>query len=160
MKEQKSISLICLLSSANNKSFLDCGHLAFGMSETRAFGQSQPAKTDVKTLTSVCQEVIVKILENNLNCGRTISDLCKYVPDYLLQPIFESLLNSGSVSETALLAYLVPDRLQLEMHGAVKIRNSVFKQIGYNCPNMVSCRQHYLELNSLILACCQLELLI
>ena len=99
----------------------------------------QPTITPtVPTLSSICQDMIVSVLEESSCCGRTIHDLCRFVPDNLLETIFERLLARGTISETALVAFLVPNRLQLRIISATQIRKSIFKQIGYNCPHLVS----------------------
>ena len=80
----------------------------------------------------------MELLEKSEFHGRLVNDLCKYVPDYLLEPMFRVLLEKGVVTDTALLAYLVPNRLSLKINQARSIRNATFRQIGLNCPNLVS----------------------
>jgi len=92
----------------------------------------------VPTLVSLCQTMIIGFLEKSNFDGRLINDLCKFVPDSLLEPIFKVLLERGAVTDVALMAFLVPNRLRLRVRQALKIRNSVFKQIGMNCPNLVT----------------------
>lgn len=92
----------------------------------------------VPSLTSICQSQIIKILEQSEFHGRLVNDLCKHVPDILLEPIFRVLLENGAITDTALLAYLLPNRITLKINQARNIRNSTFKQIGLNCPNLVS----------------------
>ena len=91
----------------------------------------------IPSLQSICQNEIIKVLEQREFDGRLVNDLCKYVPDVLLEPIFSVLSEKGVVTDTALLAFLVPSRLALRVHQARSIRNSTFKQIGLNCPNLV-----------------------
>ena len=91
----------------------------------------------IPTLQSICQAEIIKVLEHREFDGRLVNDLCKYVPDFLLEPIFTVLSQKGVVTDTALLAFLVPSRISLFIHQARSIRNSTFKQIGLNCPNLV-----------------------
>lgn len=94
---------------------------------------------EIPTLQQLCQQVIVKKIENFTSSNSSIiSEVCKYLPSYHVEPIFESMLTNGTISEAALVAYLVPCRHTLKINGATQIRNSVFKQIGYNCPNVVS----------------------
>mmetsp|Transcript_22785 Transcript_22785/g.38022 ORF Transcript_22785/g.38022 Transcript_22785/m.38022 type:complete len:469 (-) Transcript_22785:381-1787(-) len=92
----------------------------------------------VPTLVTICQQKIIKILEDNEFHGRLVNDLCKHVPDALLEPIFNVLLERGAVTDVALLAFLVPGRMSLRVRQALKIRNSIFKQIGLNCPNLMT----------------------
>lgn len=92
----------------------------------------------IPSLTTICQGKIMELLEQERFHGRLVNDLCKYVPDYLLEPIFRVLLERGVVTDTALLAYLVPSRLSLKINQARSIRNSTFRQIGLNCPDLVS----------------------
>lgn len=53
-----------------------------------------------------------------------------------MEPIFEALLDRGLITEVSLLSFLVPSRYYLKLRNALNVRNSVFKQIGYNCPNL------------------------
>ena len=53
------------------------------------------------------------------------------------------MLERGLITDVVLLSFLVPDRRALKLNQAVKIRKSIFKQIGLNCPNLVSERQSY-----------------
>ncbi len=92
----------------------------------------------IPSLTSICQSKIMELLEQSEFHGRLVNDLCRYVPDLLLEPIFRVLLEKGVVTDTALLAYLVPNRLSLKINQARSIRNSTFRQIGLNCPHLVS----------------------
>eukprot|EP01038_Epipyxis_sp_PR26KG_P008043 gene8043-10898_t len=92
----------------------------------------------VPTLTKLCQNRIMGILEKNHLNGRLINDLCKAIPDELLEPIFEMIFEKGMVTETALISFLVPNRLKLKINQAITIRKSIFKQIGLNCPNLTN----------------------
>jgi hypothetical protein len=91
----------------------------------------------IASLQSICQAQIIKVLEQRQFDGRLVNDLCKFVPDILLEPIFSVVLEKGVITDTALLAFLVPSRLTLKIHSARSIRNSTFKQIGLNCPDLV-----------------------
>ena len=79
------------------------------------------------------------MLEKSDFHGRMVNDLCKYVPEHLLEPIFASICLDGRITDTALMAFLAPSRTTLRVCQALSVRNSVFKQIGLNCPNLVSC---------------------
>lgn len=103
----------------------------------------------IPSLTTICQGKIMELLEQSEFHGRLVNDLCRYVPDYLLEPIFRVLLEKGVVTDTALLAYLVPNRLSLKINQARSIRNSTFRQIGMNCPNLVCIK--YMSIVSTIL---------
>lgn len=92
----------------------------------------------VLTLVEICQQSILRTLEESNFHGKVIKDVCKYVPDHLLEPIVEILLEKGAITDAALLAFLVPSRRKVCIRQALKIRNSVLKQIGMNCPNLVS----------------------
>lgn len=94
------------------------------------------------SLVAICQEKIIQILEKSKFYGKLVNDLCKYVPDHLLEPIFKMLLSRGAINDTGLLAYLMPNRITLKICYAINIRNSVFKQIGMNCPYLVSISIH------------------
>ena len=99
----------------------------------------------IPTLTTICQGKIMDLLEQSEFHGRLVNDLCRYVPDYLLEPIFRVLLEKGVVTDTALLAYLDPSRLSLKINQARSIRNSTFRQIGMNCPNLVRSIFNYVD---------------
>lgn len=92
----------------------------------------------VPSLQYLCQDAILAIVEKNKYHPRLINDLCKRVPHPLLDALFTSLLARNAITDVALLAFLVPDRTQLNMSKAVQIRNSTFKQISLNCPHLVS----------------------
>ena len=88
-------------------------------------------------LSTLCQQSLIQILKGDNYDPRQINDLCKYVPDYLLEPILEHILEEKVVTDIALLAFLVPSRVSLKLINAVCIRNSTIKQISFNCPNLV-----------------------
>ena len=92
----------------------------------------------VEPLKNLCQDVIITFIEKNNYHPRLINDLCKRVPHRLLERIFQILLERNVMTDVALLAFLIPDRTQLSMSKAVQIRNATFKQIYYNCPQLVS----------------------
>jgi hypothetical protein len=90
---------------------------------------------DLKTL---CQLKIIKIIERNDFHPRLINDLLKAIPDHsLVEPVLERLIEKKCVTDSALIAFLVPSRTQLTMTGVTGVRNSIFRQIGYNCPNLI-----------------------
>jgi hypothetical protein len=91
----------------------------------------------VPTLVSICHDKIIKILEQTKFYGKHVNDLCKYVPTHLLEPIFTILIEKGIITDTSLLAYLIPNRTTLKLHKLKHIRNSIFKQIGFNCPYLL-----------------------
>jgi len=91
----------------------------------------------VPTLVSICHDKIIKLLEQSKFYGKHVNDLCKYVPTHLLEPIFVILIEKGIITDTSLLAYLVPNRTTLKINKAIQIRNSIFKQIGFNCPYLL-----------------------
>jgi len=88
----------------------------------------------------LCQQNLFSILKQLKFSSRAINDLCKYVPEFLLEPILEEmlLLEEKVITETALLAFLVPARRKLKLLNYPMLRNSTLKQIGFHCPNMVS----------------------
>lgn len=79
---------------------------------------------------------LISTLEEHSFHPRMINDLCKQIPDFLLEPVLTTLLEKKVITDTALVAFLVPSRLKLSLSGAVQIRNSTLKQIGMNCPNL------------------------
>lgn len=90
---------------------------------------------DLKTL---CQLKIIKIIEKNNFHPRLINDFLKAIPDHsLVEPVLERLIEKKCVTDSALIAFLVPSRTQLIMTGVTGIRNSILRQIGYNCPNLI-----------------------
>jgi hypothetical protein len=53
----------------------------------------------VPTLLVLCEETIVRLIEKQSpKCfGKLINELCKYVPNELMEPIFEKLLDKGDL---------------------------------------------------------------
>ena len=90
------------------------------------------------SLVTICQDRLVSNLKESKFNGVVLKELFNYVPDYLLEPIFEKLLETGTITESALLAFLTPSRFKLKINQASGIRKSIFKIIGLNCPNLVS----------------------
>lgn len=91
----------------------------------------------VPTLKSLCQNVIIDVMEKHNYHPRLINDICKRVPHTLLERVFQILLERNVITDVALLAFLIPDRTQLNMSKAVQIKKATFKQISYNCPHLV-----------------------
>jgi F-box/leucine-rich repeat protein 2/20 len=88
------------------------------------------------SLVSLCQAEILSFLETNNYNSRIVKDLCKYVPEELLEPIFEKLIDTKKINDIVLMIYLSPSRHKLLINKVTNIRNSIFKLIGYNCPNL------------------------
>lgn len=92
----------------------------------------------IPTLVSLCQQEILNLLERNAYNSRMVKDLCKYIPEELLEPIFEKLIESKKINDIVLMIYLSPNRYKLMINNVHTIRNSIFKLIGFNCPNLLS----------------------
>ena len=94
----------------------------------------------VPSLERQCQDALILSLAklDQQYHAKKINDLCKCLPGHLLEPILASLLEQNRITDVALSMFLVPERLHLTMNGIVQIKNSTFKQIGYNSPNLVS----------------------
>jgi len=119
---------------------------------------------EVPSLQEICQNTIICMLEDISSAAtastastnstvvistaaksssvrnRLIHDLCRYLPEHLLEPIVTvllSMLERGLITDVILLAFLVPQRRFLKLNQAVKIRKSIFRQIGLNCPNLI-----------------------
>jgi len=93
---------------------------------------------EAPSLQHLCQDAILTFVEKNKYHPRLINDLCRRVPHPLLERVFATLLARNAITDVALLAFLVPDRTQLNMSKAIQIRNCTFKQIPMNCPHLVS----------------------
>jgi hypothetical protein len=72
--------------------------------------------------------------------SRLINDLCKHTPMHLLDPLLAVIVSRypQALTDSALLAFLVPSRTRLALPNAVHLRNSTLKQIAYNCRDLVS----------------------
>ena len=94
----------------------------------------------VLTLRELCLNKLMLILEECEMHAHMVNDICKYLDGcpHLLEPILHFLLEKKAVTDVALLAFLVPDRLHLDITGVSSIRNSTLKMIGGNCPHLVS----------------------
>jgi anti-anti-sigma regulatory factor len=93
----------------------------------------------IPSLVVLCQRNLFAILRQLKFSARAINHLCKHVPEFLLEPILEEmlLLDERVITETALLAFLVPARRKLHLLNYPTLRNSTLKQIGFHCPNML-----------------------
>ena len=91
----------------------------------------------IPPLTSMCQINILNILKEESYHPRIINHLCKYIPGFVMEPILESIIECKAITDVALLAFLVPSRVKLNLLSISTLRNSTLKQIGLNCPNMV-----------------------
>ncbi len=94
------------------------------------------------SLRNLCEDVLIAFLERNHYHPKLINDLCKKVPHPLLERIFETLLQRNAITDVALLAFLIPDRTQLNLKRSVQIRNATLRQISFNCPNLVCSFSH------------------
>lgn len=90
---------------------------------------------NMQSLVGLCQSKILTILEVNQYSPKLINDLCRVIPMHLLDPILSSLVNRNPklITDSALLAFLVPNRISLDLRRSIHLRNSTLKQIGYNC---------------------------
>ena len=103
---------------------------------------STSMKPTVPSLVTLCQQQLISLLESNSYNSRMVKDFCKYIPEELLEPIFEKLIESKKINDMILMIYLSPNRLKLSMNNLTTIRNSIFKLIGFHCPNL-----RYLDLS-------------
>mmetsp|Transcript_8517 Transcript_8517/g.12715 ORF Transcript_8517/g.12715 Transcript_8517/m.12715 type:complete len:419 (-) Transcript_8517:187-1443(-) len=93
----------------------------------------------VPTLQELCIRRLMVTLEETNFHPQAINELCKLLSNcqHLLDPILEYLLSHRAVTDVALIAFLVPDRLVLDIAKVANVRNSTLKMIGFNCPNLV-----------------------
>mmetsp|Transcript_5899 Transcript_5899/g.6496 ORF Transcript_5899/g.6496 Transcript_5899/m.6496 type:complete len:517 (+) Transcript_5899:209-1759(+) len=96
------------------------------------------SNTKIPSLVTLCQQEILNLLDRNAYNSRLVKDLCKYIPEELLEPIFEKLIDNKKINDIVLMIYLSPARSKLIINNIYNIRNSIFKLIGYNCPNLIS----------------------
>ena len=94
----------------------------------------------VSSLQRICQKRLIDLLEETeaRYHDRLINELCKYLPEPLLEGMFEMLMNKGLITDVVLNMFLVPSRRSLKVCQALRIRNSTFKQIAYNCKSLVT----------------------
>lgn len=103
-------------------------------STSQGFGVFQPPK-----LTALCKDKLLELFVTHGCPGRVMKDLYKFVPDDLLDPVFEKFLETSSVTDVAVMTYLSSNRVALRINHAINIRNCIFKLISLQCPNLVSC---------------------
>jgi F-box/leucine-rich repeat protein 2/20 len=104
-----------------------------------------PSTLQVPTLAKLCQQRLITQLEENCFNSKMVKDFCKYIPEELLEPIIEKLIENKKINDMILMIYLSPNRSRLPMNNLINIRNSIFKLIGYNCPHL-----KYLDLSDCI----------
>lgn len=90
------------------------------------------------TLVGLCQLRVLELLAESNYSSRLINDLCRALPMHLLDPVLAALVddNPAALTDSALLAFLVPHRVTLNLHKCNAIRNSTLKQIAYNCKDL------------------------
>ncbi len=89
------------------------------------------------SLKRICQDKIFCILRENGFSDRLIKQLSKLCPNYLMEPIFEMMLEQNlKISDAVLVSYFTPHRTVIKINRAGHIRNSLFKLIGMNCPQL------------------------
>ena len=94
---------------------------------------------DPSSLVSLCQLRLLEIIEQSGHSSRLINDLCRHTPPHLLDAVLGELVarSPQALTDSALLAFLVPSRTRLMLHSCSHLRNSTLKQIGYNCSSML-----------------------
>lgn len=93
----------------------------------------------VPSLVSICQAKVFEVLKENRSNGRLIKQLSKICPDFLMEPIFDRLLEQNVlITDVVLVSYFTPYRTSIKINHAIHIRNSLFKLIGLNCRQLVS----------------------
>lgn len=94
---------------------------------------------EIPSLTRMCLEKVVQITGQESNFHpKAIKELCKLIPNSLLIPLFDILQERSAVTDVILLLSLVPNRTRLSLPASLHIKNATLKQIGYNCPYLVS----------------------
>lgn len=91
----------------------------------------------MKTLTQLCVEATIRIIENAKFNHKVIKYYLSVIPEQLRGPIFNILIDKGILTDVTLLLFLIPGRTTLTLSASANIRNSTLKQIAYNCPNMM-----------------------
>ena len=89
------------------------------------------------TLQTLCTDKLLTFLEFHKFHPKLLKDVCKNVPSQLLEPVLEKLLESKKITDVVLLNFLNPGRATLNLQGTVQIRNATYRQIGFNCPNLL-----------------------
>lgn len=92
----------------------------------------------VESLEQICIKKLLVVLEETEFHPKLINDLCKGLPEHILEQILQCLLRRKAITDITLLQFLVPSRSYLHMAGSHKIMNSTLKQIGINCPHLKS----------------------
>lgn len=94
----------------------------------------------VPSLSSFCLDALLRIVEANHFHPQTINDICKYLQgaQHLLNPILEFLIERKAITDVALSVFLIPDRVHLNLTNCLHIKKSTLKQIGLNCPHLLS----------------------
>lgn len=133
-----SNSLSLFPSSPSTLSSLSCSQ----------FKMSSLSSESIPTLLHLCINKIINILESTHFHPQQINELCKILSNcqHILDPILVQLLHKKVITDVALIAFLVPERHQLVCPEVNSIKNSTFKMIGYNCPNLVSDNLEYFSL--------------
>lgn len=88
------------------------------------------------TLVTLCLRSIIKTIDDSNYSPKVINDLCKRIPDHLLEPIFEHLLEKRVITDVTLTFFLLPGRRVVSLNNVLHIQNATLKQIGYNCPTL------------------------
>lgn len=109
------------------------------MIDSRRMGDDIAVRV-VPSLTSMSLDTILTLVQMHKYHPQVINDLCRYLQgaQHLLNPILESLIQKKVITDVALVAFLVPDRYYLTLASCSHIKKSTLKQIGYNCPHLVS----------------------
>lgn len=93
---------------------------------------------EVQSLSTLCLGSIISTIEHHHHFSvKSINELCRICPTYLLDPLLTVLLEKGALTDVALLSFLVPGRIKIEIPGVSNIKNSTFKLIGLNCPSLM-----------------------
>ena len=99
----------------------------------------------IKPLQSHCIDTLITVLESHHFHPKMINDICKWLPDHFLEPIFYYLVEKKVITDVTLIQFLIPSRRELRLIGVNNILNSTLKQIGYNCPHLVSFNIHMIR---------------
>ena len=91
------------------------------------------------TLRGRCIDAILRHLKEGGFDPQDINDLCRNLSPFqhILNPILEALIVMKGVTDVALLAFLIPERLTLSLQDLSFLKNSTLKMIGYNCVELV-----------------------
>ena len=97
-----------------------------------------PGTSRVPSLVQLSMKSIISTLQKYKYSEKLINDVCKQIPDHLLDPILEELQDKRIITDVSLTFFLSPTRWLVSLPAAIQLRNSTLKQIGYNCPNLRS----------------------